>query len=530
MLPVGQNLGVQVQFKFWCLALLTLLNGCLSETLIDNYDATKVTSGEGGASGTFDGMAGKSLEAHVPSYSVWMPSFVSAAGSAGSTNAVISGGATGAGSGGVAGTAAEGDGVAGAAGAAGESSGAGVAGAPPAGSTVPILLAVPNSKHSLVRYLAFDIVGVGGYGIKLGVTAADHVVAMVSAWGLAAGASLGGLGALGGPALLEVLPSGDPLRYVAFPGASMPDAFAIDLDGGIALAGRLGRDVSYGGPTISHIGYGYYVAALNADWVQRMGQGYATEAEATVHALALDVDGGIHVAISEASSYVLGLDTTGQPRFRWETTASPAAIAVDSVGRVHAVGALDGDGWLASYEVASGAVSSARRFGGGAADLATAVVVAPNGQLRVAGSVSGKSDVFGTAFTGSTLGTPFFCNLDEKGQVTWITLLGEAGTVATALQHGDRTYVAGHLYGPNVTRPWAGSRLYAAEIAPDGTVTSQFTIESSGDSATNIAVDSLGNIWLSGRADVVPSIGGAVTDSIVLLQLVRSRDAVPTAP
>ena len=519
---------MQLRSKAWSFAAVALASGCLSETLIDNYDATKVSAGEGGASGLINGLAGTPSVSYVPPFDPGLPTFVSVTGGTSSTNPVGKGGtavATTANSGSAAGTA-----------------GDGAAGAPPAASTVPILLAVPNAKHALAKYLAYDMLQVKGYGIKLGVTASDHLIAVVSAWGVAIEAATGVQQAVQAPALLAVMPSGDPLRYVTFSAGRMPDGVAVDAQGAVLFVGKLDRDVSYGGPTIGQNGYGYFVAALDADWVQTLGQGYSRDAEATVHEVAWDLNGGIHLSISEGQSYVVGLEADGRQRYRWDVGVKPAGIAVDALGRVHAAGAFGGtislgptelvssglsDGWLASYDVARGTTTYAARFGGSSNDSATAVAVAPNGHTRVGGSVSGQADVFGVAINASSSGTPFLCDLDESGQVTWITLLGDAGTVAKAVQQNGRTYVAGHLYGPNVNEPWQGSKLYVAELEPSGTASAMFTIDSSGDSMTDLAVDSLGNIWLSGRANVVPQYGETVVDSIVLLRLVRSNDTEP---
>lgn len=478
---------------FWFGTLLAV-GGCLSETLIDNYDPSKYASG-GTASGP-PGVAGTSITGYVgyvPPFGAPAPAFVSVTGGASNLSSAPMAGAGGAG----------------------------------------------PAAHVLRRYLAYSADSNGGYGIQFGLTSSQHLVAVVTAQGLA------GLGADGSvyypPALLEISANGDVIRQVVFNSASMPDGFAVAADGDLVLAGRLDRPVSFGGPLIQPVSYGYYIAKLDHNWASTMTRGYETQMPSRVRAITQDNGGPTYIGLSEGNeAAVVGLEPNGDPRFRTSIYAksgenvSIEALSIDTHGQLYGVGGFDGtsmigdrtlatkgqlDGWVALIESSSGRTVNAKSFGGSALDRASAVLTMPNGHLRIAGQITGRVDLFGKELDLSARGAPVVCDLDAAGQLTWITLLGNAGDCATMIQRDGRTYVAGHLYGPSDSAPLLDSKLYVAEIDADGGVDSFFSIDSSGDSPTRLAVDAANNIWLSGRANVVTYLGSTVQDAIVLMQL-----------
>ncbi len=468
---------------YWCLVTLVLAGGCLGETLMGDYD--NPTTAAGGAERSYYPLGGSApgggMNRYLPGANVrTIPVFVAATGS--TTGTPLLGGGAGA----------------------VDSSQAGMA------------ASVDNSRHYLRRYLAGD----WDERRLVGITGSDHLIAAVSVrtWDV---------NGVAGPviesehALLEALPSGDVLREVVF-WCRMPDVLAVSASGEVALAGQLDYDVFYDATTLQKQENAYFVTKLDADWGHVFSVAVTTDTQLVPKGIVFDDQGGVHVAASSGDvgvpdlvTFLTGFAPDGKQMYRSTVIAQAAtAVAFGADGLVDWVGMSSGSQSfeVASLDIATGLSTVGHQLSGAGSGYATSLAVLSKGHWRIGGQALGW---FGVATEGSALGKPFVADVDQR-QTNWVAVLGETGTVNDLVQRGDRSYVAGYL-----GQAARGSQsLFAAEIGPDGTTRSLYTIPAGSPLATaHLAVDSKGVIWLSGEAYLARTPGTEVLSSSVLLQL-----------
>lgn len=490
--------------------------GCMSETLVDNYDAvpdgdyssfvppTMVSSGTKVSYGASE--SGVVLNQGLPQ-------FITARGGAGSST------------------------VANAAGNAGISVGVNGQGA--------VVRHSPRiARHYLRRYALLEQRASSRTELEFGVTANDHVVAMVSeSRTQLTGESTGEDRRL--PGLFEVLPGGQSLRYAIFTNGRIPDAFFVEPNGAVVMAGRLDQDVSYGGPTINKMDFGYYVVKLDADWKPVFGIGVAAATDQIPSQILVDSQGTTHVALVSKdptglgnSVALAGFDAQGRQSYQRDVASGQGltlrGIAGGAEPLIFLAGSVDGMGsfgsqvlsdpdksirWFGAWDVTTGRTQKAQSFGCTGLSRGLGIVLGSEGRVRFAADASGNATLFGVEMNATPQGTPIVVELSRDGTPTWISILGDAGMVSDMAQLGQRSFIAGYLFGASASNPYLNSKLFAAELDADGQVLSHWEIRSNGSNPVRIGVDSIGTIWLSGRVLLSPDAGfdGYETDAILEL-------------
>ena len=216
------------------------------------------------------------------------------------------------------------------------------------------------------------------------------------------------------------------------------------------------------------------------------------------------------------------------------------AVAVDGTGNVVVAGAFQGtvdfgggplvsaggfDMFIAKYS-ASGAHLWSKRFGGAGAETARSIGLDASGNIFVAGSLSGTSDVGGGTMVSAGAQDIFVAKYSATGGCLWakqiggtydndvassLAVDGSGNVIVTGVFQGAVDFGGGVIYskysgtdtflakysGAN------GSYLWAENFAQDG----------GADEGTGVAVDSTGNIVLTGIVNGTIDLGGGPSAS-----------------
>jgi hypothetical protein len=131
-----------------------------------------------------------------------------------------------------------------------------------------------------------------------------------------------------------------------------------------------------------------------------------------------------------------------------------------------------------------------QRFGGPIFDLGNSVAALPNGDVALAGLVSGAATVGGTAVMAEeSMGQAFVARLDPTGKARWVELAtGSARAMALAID-GDTVHVAGNFDATGYVqhRALLTGKLLDSTKALNGTPYASAT-----------ALDSSGSLWVAG--------------------------------
>ena len=238
--------------------------------------------------------------------------------------------------------------------------------------------------------------------------------------------------------------------------------------------------------------------------------GIATDANGNVYTSGF-TDGNLEgTGAAATDAFVRSYDGAGDVRWTRQFGTSGldigAGIATDAGGNVYVAGytagVLEGanaggfDAFVRSYDGA-GNVRWTRQFGTSSTDVATGIATDANGNVYVAGYTFG-------ALEGATAGSfdAFVRSYDSEGNLRWTR---QFGTVASdsatgiATDAGGNVYVTGSTSGALEGANAGSSDSFIRSYDSEGNLrwTRQFGT-SSDDSATGIATDANGNVYVSG--------------------------------
>ncbi len=240
-------------------------------------------------------------------------------------------------------------------------------------------------------------------------------------------------------------------------------------------------------------------------WVRRYDRSGGTE---DARAIAVDTSGNVYVTGASYSGTnrdytTIKYDSTGVQQ--WVSIYNgtgdgddyPEAIAVDGLGNVYVTGHSAGSGTERDYTTikynSAGETLWVRRYDGGenSYDYAYAMVVDGAGNVYV----TGRSAISGTQYDYATI------KYNSTGDTLWVRRYGEAGTgddaYAIAVDGAGNVYVTGKIRG-GIARDYATIKYNSA--GDQQWVATYNGIGNSADESYALAVDNLGNVYVTGMS------------------------------
>jgi hypothetical protein len=333
----------------------------------------------------------------------------------------------------------------------------------------------------------------------------------------------------------------DPtLTWNTFLGSGTDDqafGIAVDLAGNVFVAGA--SDATWGSPlTAHHGGYDVFVAKLDPNGNLVWNTFVGASGNEIASGLALDSTGNLYLAGVTYESWgapvrafggtkdAFAAKLDGNGNLIWNTFLGSSAddsgnaVAVDAAGNVYLsgyssatwaspVGAHNGgyDAFVAKLDE-SGTLVWNTFLGSIGSDHANALAVDVSGNVYVAGFSTAPWGSPVRAFNGVD-DSAFAAKLDPTGVLTWNTFLGGGAATASgvAVDAGGNVYVSGFCrfasWGSPV-RPFSGNQdAYAAKLDANGALTwNTFLGAVDVSTASNaVAVDASGHVYLTGFSD-----------------------------
>jgi hypothetical protein len=227
-----------------------------------------------------------------------------------------------------------------------------------------------------------------------------------------------------------------------------------------------------------------------------------------------------------------------QPATSWAISAGgllwdyAAAVAVDSAGNSHAVGAFGDKALFGPYTLATqkgldpyaaridaaGKVSWATSFGGTNNERGTDVAVDASGAVYVIGNFFGTMSLGTASVTSMGKSEMYVAKLDSASKVVWVSSAGGAGYdvgLSIALDTSGSVYVTGAYvetatFGKTVLKSLGDRDVYVAKLDKNG----KFIWASSmggtvWEGGIGIAVDASSNSYVTGRYTGAAKFGSA---------------------
>jgi hypothetical protein len=315
-------------------------------------------------------------------------------------------------------------------------------------------------------------------------------------------------------------------------------AICIDSNGDILVTGKFtSTDLVFGNTTLSRLGtlHDIFIVKItpsgNVIWAKR----YGTTDVDYGNAISADRNGNFYVTGSYSSAspidfdgeiltsggvYLTKFNTNGQAIWARGAIASwssqALSVTTDREENVFITGKFTGsipfdtyvlsssgsdDFFIAKYD-SSGAVLWASSAGGTGADNGFGIVTDTSGNSIVVGN-SGSSSV---TFGGLALSNPkiFTAKYDPDGNVIWAKKIGSASAIksyAQAIDSNNDTYITGTIGGTTTigSTTLTGAGLFAAKYnSSGGVIWAKKTGSSSNDAGQGIALDSKGNVYITG--------------------------------
>ncbi len=336
------------------------------------------------------------------------------------------------------------------------------------------------------------------------------------------------------PVLRWYSPTEGLLSEREYPDGVVPTVIAAD-DAGLWLAGLNGPP-DFGSGRVNLSLPGYWVQRLDNDGEPIGGFGRSRPNSTTPSALVPAADGGVYVigaesisdverAIAKEQLFVVRHDVTGAEVFATQVgTLDGAVTPTDATllpnGELLVMGYFDGavdfgvaqlvseavegdvsyaNGWYATFDPLTGEVLSAEQFGGEGYTTGEAVAAGGEGELFLAGRVTGSGVVAGQSYRSSLNAAGFVAMLGPEQTASWVTTTRLTGTttgVAVGAQ-GD-VLASGWAVDPDLPE---GQRDLAVlwEVGSEGSLTPIWEA-TTGEGARGVEVDRCGGAWITGRA------------------------------
>ncbi len=339
-----------------------------------------------------------------------------------------------------------------------------------------------------------------------------------------------------GPRLQWFSFRGELLQQQVFDQGISPEAVAIGPDNCVWMAGRLHHDASFGGPTVPELEHGYYLVKLAPDGTQLFTLAAPTVDEMWIHAIAVDAKGCAYVAgalnRTDSSNVMERLSITkyspeGTPLYNREFqgsgfAATPSDLVIAPNGDLVVTGYYSGEldfgvtklrslavatesssynGFLAALNAGDGSARWAQSFGGAIVDWSVSVNVTSWGSLRIAGQLTGASNMGHVSVSAAASGSAFVAELTSEGQVTWVQVLEESGVLRDANTDATgRTYAVGEFVEAQGRSSAAArsSRSFVVNVMDKTTTTFPLSVATTANGGWGIATDRSGGLWVTG--------------------------------
>lgn len=177
------------------------------------------------------------------------------------------------------------------------------------------------------------------------------------------------------------------------------------------------------------------------------------------------------------------------------------------------------DVYVVKLESSSGALIWAKRFGGTGNDIGLSVAVGADDSIYVAGSFEGTVD-FGGELYQAGLSDGFALKLDENGDFVWSRQIGGASTdsAKTVAVNGNDVIVAGYYKGSitidatTLHSSYNTLDIFVLKLSTTGGAANWIRSYGYGffDEATGAAIDSNGNIIITGQFAGTVDFGGGI--------------------
>ena len=366
------------------------------------------------------------------------------------------------------------------------------------------------------------------------------------------------------PTLAEYSPvSGTLMRSTAFPDAFGPSVMSVDSTGSIVLAGKLGLNTSYGGPSLQQTTKAFYLVKLDQDWNFSAGLSVAVTGTKYVYdvmAIATDASDNIYVALALRDSaehpLIVSFDSQLQERYRIVPTHSDgfygtiASLSVSPQNELLVSGRFSGtltfgdttltsipdndlllpNGWLARFDITDGKLNAVLQFGSVLGADATGYLQDSPGNYRVGASLNSTTELFGQTFDVGQGNVEVPLVVSATAGMTWewgLQLGWWFGRIYELKLSADgRLYVVGEMYesGAGGTQAYPNVLVYGAEITSDGAISSFYGFPTTAPAELHVSVGDNRSFCLSWSTQSNAAVGSIPTSNAEL----RCLAPVPT--